>query len=241
MQERQEGVQFWLCTSYALGTNFSELHTTQEVHWYLAWRHSSYVQPGSSIYIDIQLHLLRWHHQVYRGECAALAVYYVRTWIKYQWASHHQESTLIPSFEAFILQPEGQQHLNWYSIAYTIATSILERKEGVQLWLCTTYALGTNFTPPTKYITTKHWVIHLMTSQAAGSQLIFNFIYYSFHGTIILEKQGVQLWLSMTYTLVINFSELQTTQEVHWYLAWRHSSYYQLGSCISIDIQLHIL
>ena len=78
-----ESVQLWLYTMYTLVTNSSELYTTQEVDWYQAWRPSSYDQPGSSITFDIQLHRFWWHHQICRGESAALAEYNVCTWNKF--------------------------------------------------------------------------------------------------------------------------------------------------------------
>ena len=75
------------CSAYGLGINFWQLHTTQEVHWYHAWRRSSYEQPGSSLLIEI-------FHSMY-------------------YSCH--------------------------------SNGILERQEGVQLWVCTTYGLGTKF------------------------------------------------------------------------------------------------
>ena len=40
-----EELQLWLCTTRGLGTNFYQLHTTQEVHWYIAWSRFYYKQP----------------------------------------------------------------------------------------------------------------------------------------------------------------------------------------------------
>ena len=83
---RQTGVQLRLCLTSALGTNFWQLFSTQEVQWYQAWRCSSFDHPARRILIDIEL-------------------------IYYSWPSY----------------------------------SILEKQTGVQLRLCSTNAIGTNF------------------------------------------------------------------------------------------------
>ena len=113
--ERQKNVQLWLWTMYRHGTIFCLLHTTQEVHWYNAWRRPSYEQPGSTILIDIQCIYYSCHGTSIlerQKKYAVLAVYDVRTWNKFLSAPHHLGISLIPCLEVFIVPSAGQQHLH---------------------------------------------------------------------------------------------------------------------------------
>ena len=178
--ENLTGVYLWPCTTNSLGTNLSQLLSTQEEHLYQAWRCASFEPPCNSIHIVVQLIYCNWHTtsilEKQKGTCLVLAVYDKHTLNKFLSAPYHQGSALVPCLEAFIVQTAWQQHPYWYLALISAIALVYWRYKTVCSSSCVRWThleqIFGRFSLSRKCIGTMLWGVHLWNSWAAASPLI---------------------------------------------------------------------